>query len=161
MLRDSGESTPGLRRPYSLARVQMAWWFFLVLGGYMFITLLTGDAVAIPGAVLGLIGISSVTFLSAQLIETSNKATTRTASESAPETEVASQGFLLDVLSNEQGVALHRFQMFVFTVVFGLYFVMKVLGDLVMPDFDVTLLGLMGISSGTYIGAKFPEVPKP
>jgi hypothetical protein len=32
--------------------------------------------------------------------------------------------------------------------------------DLVMPDFDTTLLGLMGISSGTYIGFKFPEKPK-
>jgi hypothetical protein len=28
---------------------------------------------------------------------------------------------------------------------------------LAMPDFDPTLLGLMGISSGTYIGFKFPE----
>jgi hypothetical protein len=27
----------------------------------------------------------------------------------------------------------------------------------VMPEFDTTLLGLMGISSGTYIGFKFPE----
>jgi hypothetical protein len=27
-------------------------------------------------------------------------------------------------------------------------------------DFDASLLGLMGISSGTYIGFKFPEKPK-
>jgi hypothetical protein len=28
-----------------------------------------------------------------------------------------------------------------------------------MPDFGVTLLGLMGISSGTYVGFKFPQAP--
>ena len=26
-----------------------------------------------------------------------------------------------------------------------------------MPEFDASLLGLMGISSGTYVGFKFPE----
>jgi len=29
-----------------------------------------------------------------------------------------------------------------------------------MPEFNTTLLGLMGISSGTYLGAKFPEQKK-
>jgi hypothetical protein len=41
--------------------------------------------------------------------------------------------------------------------VLGLVFIRSVLLQLVMPDFDTTLLGLMGISSGTYIGFKFPE----
>jgi hypothetical protein len=30
----------------------------------------------------------------------------------------------------------------------------KVAVNLVMPEFDATLLGLMGISNGTYIGFK-------
>jgi hypothetical protein len=29
-----------------------------------------------------------------------------------------------------------------------------------MPDFSATLLGLMGISSGTYIGFKASDAPK-
>jgi hypothetical protein len=28
-----------------------------------------------------------------------------------------------------------------------------------MPDFDNTLLALMGVSSGTYLGFKIPEKP--
>ena len=36
-------------------------------------------------------------------------------------------------------------------------FVHTVWTTLAMPDFDNTLLGLMGISSGTYIGVKMPE----
>jgi len=37
-------------------------------------------------------------------------------------------------------------------------FIISVWKDLLMPDFNTTLLSLMGISSGTYIGFKFPEV---
>jgi hypothetical protein len=32
---------------------------------------------------------------------------------------------------------------------------------LVMLDFSTTLLGLMGVSSGTYIGFKLPEQKNP
>jgi hypothetical protein len=39
-------------------------------------------------------------------------------------------------------------------------FVRLVYNDFAMPEFSPTLLGLMGISSGTYLGFKFPEVPK-
>ena len=40
------------------------------------------------------------------------------------------------------------------TVVLTVDFIVRVAED-VMPNFDATLLGLMGISGGTYIGFKF------
>jgi hypothetical protein len=48
---------------------------------------------------------------------------------------------------------------------YGLYnfwggFVRAVVSELTMPNFDSTLLGLRGISSGTYAGFKLPEPPK-
>ena len=39
----------------------------------------------------------------------------------------------------------------------GIMFLSSVYNDLTMREFSPTLLGLMGISSGTYIGFKFPE----
>lgn len=39
----------------------------------------------------------------------------------------------------------------------GIMFISSVYNNLTMPEFSATLLGLMGISSGTYIGFKFPE----
>lgn len=66
-------------------------------------------------------------------------------------------GFILDILSDDNGVSFHRFQMFVWTVVLGIFFVISVLGGLAMPDFSATLLGLMGVSAGTYLGFKIPE----
>src|SRR5258708_1844536 len=77
-----------------------------------------------------------------------------------PPPPAVSKGFLKDIMSDGEGVAFHRFQMVVWTLVFGLIFIRSVYRELAMPNFDASLLGLMGISSGTYIGFKFPEKPK-
>jgi hypothetical protein len=68
-----------------------------------------------------------------------------------------SRGFLTDILSDAAGYSFHRFQIFAWTIVLGVIFVSSVYNNLTMPEFSSTLLGLMGISSGTYIGFKFPE----
>jgi hypothetical protein len=65
-----------------------------------------------------------------------------------------------DILSDGDGVSFHRFQILVWTVVLMLVFIRAAYRDLAMPDLNASLLGLMGISSGTYIGFKFPEKPK-
>ena len=41
-----------------------------------------------------------------------------------------------------------------YTAVLGFVFVVSVIKDLAMPEFSSTLLGLMGISSGTYSGSR-------
>jgi hypothetical protein len=68
-----------------------------------------------------------------------------------------SAGFLRDILSDSSGYSFHRFQIFAWTIVLGIIFVSSVYNNLTMPEFSTTLLGLMGLSAGTYIGFKFPE----
>jgi hypothetical protein len=68
-----------------------------------------------------------------------------------------SQGFFTDILSDGENVSFHRFQMMVWTIVLGVIFVWSVYRNMTMPEFDASLLTLMGISSGTYVGFKFPE----
>ena len=74
--------------------------------------------------------------------------------------------WILDLLSEEndmskpQIMSFHRFQIIVWTLVLGVVFCSEVLTKLGMPNFDSTLLILMGISSGTYLGFKFPPVAK-
>jgi hypothetical protein len=68
-----------------------------------------------------------------------------------------SEGFWTDLLSDQNGVSFHRFQIVVWTAVLSVIFVYTVYDSLAMPDFDAKLLGLMGISSGTYLGFKLPE----
>jgi hypothetical protein len=60
-------------------------------------------------------------------------------------------------VSEDRGaVTLDRLQVLVWTLVLGLIFLSSVLLELTMPEFSGTLLALMGISSGTYIGFKLP-----
>jgi len=145
MLRD-GPSVNGVYQPYSLARVQMAWWFFLLVVGYVFIWLVTGEVDSIAPSLLGLVGISAATALAAVAITSPSALGPR-----------ASEGFFHDLISSDRGVvALDRLQVVVWTLVLGGIFLTSVLWDLTMPEFSATMLALMGISSGTYIGFKLP-----
>ena len=65
--------------------------------------------------------------------------------------------WMTDLLEDANGISFHRIQIFVWTFILGVVFVISVYSDLLMTDFSGTLLGLMGISSGTYVGFKFPE----
>src|SRR5215218_5133356 len=86
----------------------------------------------------------------------------RNAVDYAVATNQGSRGFLLDILSDADGVSVHRFQLFAWTIILGVVFVSGVLREVAMPVFSATLLGLMGLSAGTYLGLKIPEstVPK-
>jgi hypothetical protein len=77
--------------------------------------------------------------------------------QKAPTVAPAAENPFRDLLCEVNGLSLHRVQIFAWTLVLGFVFVIKVGQDLVMPEFDGTLLTLMGISSGTYLGFKFPE----
>lgn len=68
-----------------------------------------------------------------------------------------SMGFLRDILNDIDGLSLHRFQIFVWTIILGSIFVMEVLNRHAMPEFDNNLLALQGISAATYLGFKLPE----
>lgn len=153
---DPDPANPRTRRPYSLARVQTAIWFFLILWAYLFIAILVTSSVDIPTTCLGLMGISAATFLGAELIDSGKRAAGK-----ALETPRPSRGLVNDLLSDSTGVAFHRFQMLAWTLVLGGVFAIRVWNELAMPDFDPTLLGLMGVSSGTYVGLKYPEEGKP
>jgi hypothetical protein len=163
ILRDAGPQPDAIpdskkkkvRKTYSLARTQMAFWFLLVISSYFFIWRITGELIPISNSVIGLIGIGSGTALGAAIIDSSKRN-----AENAigiKEKILSSEGFLFDILSDVNGISFHRFQIFVWTILLGIIFCTKVCTDLTMPEFSNTLLALMGISSGTYLGFKFPE----
>lgn len=165
---------------YSLGRTQLAWWFILILGSYLFIWLLTGDRDTITGSVLVLLGISAATTVASSTINTTvqerraERVSTLTAQAAMAPPEAAAQlvaeaanvtrsmaqglpSFFNDLISDDAGrPAMHRYQNVVWTVVLGIFFVYSVATDLTMPQFSDTLLALMGISAGTYIGVKGP-----
>lgn len=74
-----------------------------------------------------------------------------------PGPDAYSQGLMHDLLSDAQGYRFDRFQIFAFTLILGVIFLSDVYNNLSMPELSPTLLGLMGLSSGTYIGFKLPN----
>ena len=156
-IRDPGTAAlpAGQRRPYSLARVQIAIWFFLVVTAFLFIWVMTGDVDTITESALALIGLSTVTALGAAAID-ANKAQTAAAA-AAPQPPLVSKSFWNDVMTDKDGMSFHRFQMLTWTVVLGFLFCIEVYRNLSMPTFNSTLLALQGISGGAYLGFKIPE----
>lgn len=155
LLRDVGQNPVDANgvmhfKPYSLARTQMAVWFFVVLTAYLFIWLVTGTLDSLTSSVLALAGISAATAVAGTTIDTKNQASAPAAAPTAPRSE----SFFTDILSDSQGYSLARVQIAVWTFVLVVVFVRSVWKDLAMPEFDATLLGLMGISNGTYVGFK-------
>lgn len=131
--------------PFSLARTQMLVWTWLLLNAYFFLFIMTWDpAVDIPTSILGLLGISSTTYLAAVLVDHNNTA------------KAPSQGFWKDICGGGD-IEIHRIQIIAWTVVLAFVFVVRIFTKLSIPDFNPTLLGLLGMSAGTYVGFKFPE----
>ena len=208
-------------RPYSLARGQMAFWFFLVIASYFFLWIVTGDIDTLNTSVLGLIGISAGTALGSAFIDASKPSVSSgnepTVDVTKPHLEVLAElkdlqartqkklealqkaraamsssdkhgleenerqqnevrerlanyrwqsvyfawptwkGVMYDLLAENNVISFHRFQIFVWTLILGIMFVANVYNELAMPQFSATLLGLLGISAGTYVGFKLPE----
>ena len=147
LLRDPANTSMQLKhRSFSLARTQLAWWFSIIFATFVFLWLVTGEAPALSGQALAFLGISGVTTLASAGIS---------AGETLPSAEPGR--FFRDLLSDANGITIQRFQMLVMTMALGIVFLIQVATRLTMPAFDASLLTLLGISAGTYVGLKIPE----
>jgi len=78
----------------------------------------------------------------------------------------AQKGFLIDILSDESGASIHRLQTVLFNLIFGIWFVFKVLHNiadstmnvnLIIPIIEGNNLIFLGISTSAYIALKSTE----
>jgi hypothetical protein len=67
------------------------------------------------------------------------------------------EGWYRDVTTDINGPALHRLQIFVWTVTLGVLFLLDVYHTLAMPRFSELQLSLVGVSCAGYLGFKYPE----
>jgi hypothetical protein len=210
ILRDpNAPHRPDDRPPYSLARMQMAFWFFLVITAWFLLFLITKDMDTLTSSVLVLLGISAATAVGSAVIDagTAVEGAERMKAVPLPDQEKdlvgrvntlkqsldeararpmsadqraevartfdeltvakrqkdffgrnAFRKFMSDILGDNGNISFHRFQIAMWTLVLGIVFVIHVFGELAMPEFSATILGLMGISSGTFLGFKLPAV---
>ena len=135
---------------FSLAKSQLAFWTLIIVGSVGYIFAVTGALPIITGSTLILLAVSIGTAVGAKLINGSKDTIVLK----------GSKNFFIDILSDEDGISIHRFQMVVWTVFIGIYFIYSVFNGLDIPQISKELLALMGISSGTYLGLKIPEDKK-
>lgn len=179
MLRDITSSKT--HQSYSWSRVQLAWWTVIVLAAFISVFINKGAAPTLHISTVMLLGISSATTVTARAIDLSDQQALI-----ARHQNEFGRNFFLDILSDESGVSMYRFQTVVFNAVFGIWFINVVLNNLhmdctaykdltseagkaiqaacasnpldyVMPVISNNNLILLGLSSATYAALKTTE----
>ena len=144
--------------PYSLARAQLLVWTVIISCSYVYVMFcLNCDPavlVVINKTALLLMGISLVTTATASTIDSSQNDDERSQNE-------PSSGFFQDILSDEKGISMHRFQNVIWTIVAITVYISILLSThdtpAQLPSLDNTLLVLTGLSSAGYLGLKLGE----
>jgi hypothetical protein len=150
---------------YSFSRSQFAFWTFIILISFIYIWIFTGDLNSINNTALILLGITSATIITSNLITTEeeNNAINNTQIKAdmlnaKVKGDNEKSNFLQDILSDSNGISIHRLQAFVFNLVFGIAFFKSVLFNYAMPEFSSAQLILLGLSNGTYAFLKKSEI---
>jgi hypothetical protein len=149
-LRDESTRMP---RPYSLSRVQLAWWTLVVLGAYLGVYAWKGELWPLNGTCLALLGVGGGTSVAGRIIDTRQQQALLVRHQDAE----PSQGLFSDILSDENGISVHRFQTVAFNLAYGVSFIVSTFeqaGATMFPTFDSTTLLLLGLSSSVYIAVK-------
>ena len=153
MLREGGDP----QNAFSLSRVQMAFWGVVVLSCFVGVAVACHSLEHIPAQTLVLLGISAATGLSSVIMDGGPNAKP-TPKSTDPKVIPA---FFEDICVSDKSAGFHRVQMVLWTLVLGAFFVWNVMQVISMPEFSNTLLILMGITNGTYLGFKTQEPPNP
>lgn len=155
------EEIEKLEPSYSLSRVQLLVWTVIISCSYIYVVFCLncdpGILVEINRTALLLIGMSLVTKAAASTIDSSQTEEQRNRDE-------PSEGFFTDILSDGEGVAIHRMQNVIWSVIAITVYISILLGihdtPAQLPTLDNTLLVLTGLSSVGYLGLKMSENPE-
>lgn len=142
--------------PLSMGRLQMSIWFFIIIASFVFLWCATGSIAGVSSTAFILMGISGGTTAVSCFISSKQEWDAKVRSAASPNRSRLAN-WVIDLLSDEHGPTIHRFQMLAWTLVLGVVFVHDVITDYAMPVFSNEVMGLMGISSGVYVGFKMKE----
>lgn len=143
--------------PFSLTKVQFGIWTVIISSVYIYLALCKGDCseTSINKTALVLMGIFAGTAVASSVIDKNEIGDNRPRHQNTP-----SQGFFIDILSDDNGISLHRFQNFAWTLIavtIYIYKVSQVTAGCQLPELSDTLLALTGISSATYLVLRSKE----
>jgi hypothetical protein len=140
---------------YSLAKTQLLWWTLIIITCFI-VALDSSSGKIFPdlnSTVVTLLGISLGTTATSKIIDGQLKVQGKRAQSAG------SRSFIHDILSDENGISVHRFQTVIFNIIFGIAFFIEFTqnGSFAFPDYDTSQLAVLGISSAGYIALKMNE----
>ena len=149
--------------PFSYSRSQLLWWTLIVLSCYIFFFGATSVLVPLNITSVLLLGFGALVYASGKLIDDAQidrGRGDRNQDQGAQNKEEPK--FFKDILSDDNGISIHRFQAVVFNIVFGIGYIaffVKSLYHAKYPLIEFTdwQFALIGISSATYLGLKASE----
>lgn len=143
--------------PFSLSRTQLGIWTVVISCSYIYLQLCMGNCTdtSLNTTALVLMGISAGVTAGGVMIDKREIQDGRCRHQNSP-----SEGFLIDILSDEDGISVHRFQKVIWTSVAIIIYLNKVYSittGCALPELSQTLLWLTGISSAAYLTLKTQE----
>lgn len=162
LIKDQSSQEDVNKKPYSFSRTQLLWWTVIIITCFVTNMAITGniDGIIVESSLV-LLGISAGTTIAGRVIDNTQSGASERTHQDEP-----SEGFWIDILSDQNGVSIHRFQALLFNISIGIVFIVQFItsvkgagsGQVVpLPELDQATLGLIGISSGTYAALKFNE----
>lgn len=134
--------------PFSLTLTQFVFWTVIIISSYFFLWLVNGTTVDLPASTQQILGVSILTAAGSKLVDIRQNMLSG----------LKSEGFFNDILSEDNvGYSVHRCQLLLWTLLFGIVFVSQVITKQEMPDLGSGTINTMGISSAAFVALKFFE----
>ena len=143
--------TDPLKTPFSLSRIQVFVWTFVIFGSLAYVWGVTDFLPEMTAAHLVLLGIAAGQRILSQMIDAAHppkKNVTTT------DTGTCTKGFFTDLISDKSGLSITRLQYLISTFVFLVVFITTAIEKLQLVNFSVEQLALMGTSAGLYLWNK-------
>lgn len=154
---------PVILQTYSLASVQLAWWTLIIIPCFVTTVIYSGEIPQLTEGLLILLGITGGTAAFSKAVDGS--AAPILPPNTVSPTPVQTKSLLSDILSTGEGAGVHRLQVIIFNLTFGIWFISKTLMNLadnkdktdILPSIHAESLAVLGISAAIYTTMKASE----
>lgn len=155
--------------PYSYSRVQLFWWSMIILSCYIIFFGITGRLLPLNPTSVLLLGCGVIVTVGGKIIDNrqinSNGYGNRHQDNPDNGTPERKADLFRDILSDDNGISMHRFQAVVFNLVFGVAYISAFVTGLHLQQYPLTdftewQFALIGISSAGYLALKANENDK-
>jgi hypothetical protein len=154
---------PADKRPFSYSKVQLFWWTVIILSTFLAYYIYTGYLISFTPSMVLLLGGGLAVAVFGKVIDNTQMNQDTNSVPTRHQDLKDSEGLFTDILSDEGGISIHRYQAVIMNMIFGIAFIgqflQSIFGHEKYPflEFESWQLTLMGVSSAAFLGLKSSE----